>query len=229
MAMPYLDLAEIDEVFALHPLWSARRPAPVWFRRADYLGPQESSLDDAVRTLVEDRLGVRPTGSVAMLGHVRTLGWCYNPIVSYYCAHADGTPAAYAADLTTTPWRERHAYVFDATTADHSFTKTLHVSPFLPMDITYRLRFTTPADDLEVLIENFRDDACVFRARLHLARREMTRAQMTRVLLRYPLQTWRVSAGIYAHAWRLWRKGATYYPHPDGKRALHSPMERTRG
>ena len=36
--MAYLDLAELPEV--LDPLrgWSARRPAPAWFRRADHLG-----------------------------------------------------------------------------------------------------------------------------------------------------------------------------------------------
>ena len=38
VAMPLLYLDEIDAVTRLHPLWSSRRPAPVWFRRGDYLG-----------------------------------------------------------------------------------------------------------------------------------------------------------------------------------------------
>ena len=36
--MPLLDLDELPEVLDPIPLWSARRPAPAWFRRRDYLG-----------------------------------------------------------------------------------------------------------------------------------------------------------------------------------------------
>lgn len=229
MAVPLLDLSEVDDVFSRHPLWSARRPAPVWFRRADYLGPPETPLGEAVRDLVQERLGRRPDGRVAMLAHVRTLGWCFNPIVVYYCSDADGSPAAVVCDLTTTPWHERHAYVLEASSDEHVIAKDLHVSPFLPMDLTHRLRFTEPDEELEIVINNDRGGEPVFGARLHLRRREITRREMTRVLLRYPLQTWRVSAGIYGHAFRLWRKGATYYPHPGGKRALRSQMERIDG
>ena len=36
--MAWLDLAELDEVFRGRWLWSTRRPALAWLRRADYLG-----------------------------------------------------------------------------------------------------------------------------------------------------------------------------------------------
>src|SRR6185503_4180287 len=35
--MMYLDLAELPTVFEPYWLWSAKRAAPAWFRRADYL------------------------------------------------------------------------------------------------------------------------------------------------------------------------------------------------
>ncbi len=37
LSLAFLDLDELPELFDAHPLFSARRPALAWFRRADYL------------------------------------------------------------------------------------------------------------------------------------------------------------------------------------------------
>ena len=58
--MLYLDLGELPQLFDGTPLWSARRPAPAYFRRSDYLAPHDRPLDQAVRDLVERRTGSRP-------------------------------------------------------------------------------------------------------------------------------------------------------------------------
>ena len=42
--MSYLDLAELPQVFERRWLWSVRRPALAWFRRADFLGPADVPL-----------------------------------------------------------------------------------------------------------------------------------------------------------------------------------------
>jgi DUF1365 family protein len=47
--MTYLDLGELPQLFDGHPLFSARRPAVAWFRRADYLGDPATPLEEAVR------------------------------------------------------------------------------------------------------------------------------------------------------------------------------------
>jgi DUF1365 family protein len=49
LGMLYLDLDELPGIFQQHPLWSAEQPAPGWFHRADYLGPPDVPLADAVR------------------------------------------------------------------------------------------------------------------------------------------------------------------------------------
>ena len=72
--MLYLDLAELDSVFRGRWLWSARRFAPAWFRRADYLGDPSVPLDAAVRDLAEERPGTRPEGPVRVLTQLRTFG-----------------------------------------------------------------------------------------------------------------------------------------------------------
>ncbi len=110
--MLYLDLDELPELFDGSLAWSARRPAPAWFRRADYLGDPRQSLTDAVRDLVDSRTGVRPDGPVRLLTHMRYLGHCFNPVSFYYCFDASGARVvAVVAEVTNTPWGERHAYV----------------------------------------------------------------------------------------------------------------------
>jgi hypothetical protein len=60
VALPLLDLDEIDEVCSLHPLWSSRRRNAVQFRRSDFHGPSHQPLAEAVRDLVEERTGPGP-------------------------------------------------------------------------------------------------------------------------------------------------------------------------
>ena len=50
--MTLLDLDELPELFDRHPLYSARRPAPVRFRRSDYLGDPDVPLAESARRLV---------------------------------------------------------------------------------------------------------------------------------------------------------------------------------
>ncbi len=85
VSMVLLDLSEIDDVVAAMPLWSSSRPAPVEFRRRDYLDGTDRPLADALGDLVEARLGRRPSGPSMMLTQLRSWGWLFNPITIYWC------------------------------------------------------------------------------------------------------------------------------------------------
>jgi len=112
LMMLYLDLSELDIVFRRRWLWSAQRPNVAWFRRADYLDPEVPSLDEAVRRRVAKSTGKRPAGPIRVLTHIRTWGYCFNPITVYYCFRTDGrTLDAVVTEITNTPWGERHADV----------------------------------------------------------------------------------------------------------------------
>jgi uncharacterized protein len=227
--MAYLDLDELPELLDGRMLWSARRPALAWFRRADYLGDPDVPLRTAVCELVLDRTGIALDGPVRLLTHLRYFGYCFNPVSFYYCYDAAGEHVrAVVADVTNTPWGERHAYVLavdragghgSATVMHGQFAKALHVSPLMGMDHTYDWRLSTPSERLSVHIESTVDDGTrVFDATLSLLRREWSAHELRRMLARHPLLTMRLTTRIYTHALRLRLRGASYHPHP-GKAA----------
>ena len=120
--------------------------------RRDFFDGDGRPLGDGVRDLVQERLGRRPDGPVHLLAQLRTLGWVFNPLAVYYCWDRDGRALdAVVLEVTNTPWGERHWYVFDARTRPRPRTharKAMHVSPFLPMDVDYRVSWTAPGDEL---------------------------------------------------------------------------------
>ena len=218
LCMAWLDLAELDRVFRRRWFWSTRRPALAWLRRADYLGDARVPLDQAVRERVALETGFRPAGPVRMLTHLRTFGACFNPVTFYFCYDPAGENVeTIVAEITNTPWNERHAYVLPARAAGglhFRFGKRFHVSPFMPMEIEYDWRFSRPGRRLAVHMENRRDGAKLFDATLALERRAMSGPSLAGALLRFPFASLGVLAAIYWEALRLRVKRVPFHVHP---------------
>ena len=223
LALAYLDLDELPQLLGGRLI--ARRPGLVRFRRRDYLGDPAVPLDDAVREHVRAATGVRPSGPIRVLANLRSFGHCFNPVSFYYCMDSSGECVqALVAEVTNTPWGERHAYVLASREGTRgviggALAKALHVSPFMGMDRLYALRASTPGETLSIHIESAGAGEPGFDATLALERRPLTRATLARTTVRYPLASARVLALIYAHALRLWLAGARVHPHPGAPSA----------
>ena len=221
LCLMYVDLAEIDTLFARRRLWSVGRRNVGEFRRSDYLGDPSVPLDEAVRRRVHEATGERPGGVIRMLTHLRYFGHCFNPVTFYYCYDTTGLLRCIVAEITNTPWRERHSYVLAVDAADRrgsalrwDFGKVFHVSPFLPLTRDYAWRFTEPDDLLRVHMNVLADGKREFDATLVLERRPWTAANLLRVLWRFPAMTLRVVVAIHWQAFLIFLRRNPVYPHP---------------
>ena len=226
--LAYLNVGALPASLDALPLWSARRVAPIHFQRRDFLDGTERPLSDSVRDLVEERLGHRPTGPIFLLAHLRTFGWLFNPLAVYYCWSPQGDELdAIVLEVTNTPWGERCWYVFDAQNRTSARApKAMHVSPYLPMDLDYRVSWTVPGPTLRLRIEVERAGVAVFAAALHLRHAPLDRRSAIRTPARYPLLPLRVSAGIYFQAFVLWLRRNPIYRNPSGRESARDEAQR---
>jgi DUF1365 family protein len=142
------------------------------------------------------------TGPRRTLEMPPSLGVGFNPVRFHFDMDGDEV-AALAAEVTNTPWGERHTYEFKGRAGRAE--KVLRVSPFLDMDHEYVCHASAPGRRLTVHVENLRAGERVFDATLALERRPP--GDLRRLRIRYPAQTLRVLALIYGHAALLAGRG----------------------
>jgi len=224
----FLDLKELPTLFDIHPLWSYQRWNVAFFRRKDHFGDPSVPLDTAVRDLVRTNLGNRPAGPIRLLTHLRYFGYCFNPASFYYCYDdSDIRVETIVVEIHNTPWGERHCYVFGDSQNEHPvdhwrryrFNKNFHVSPFIDMDIQYDWRFRVPGDIIRVHMIDIEKHKKLFDATLVLKRQPISHKGLTRVLIKYPLMTMKVTTMIHFQALRLLLKNTPFFTHPK-KRSL---------
>ncbi len=222
----FVDLDELPELTGRGGPLAPRLLRPWRFRRQDYL-PSELPLAEEARSRVERLLGERPTGAVRMLTTLRTFGYVFNPVSFYYCYDDAGGLHSVLAEITNTPWRERHCYAVragGAGPATASFDKEFHVSPFQPMEQRYEWEFAAPGEELSAHMRNRSRStgAVVFTASLQASRQPLTAATMRRASFRHPWITLKVILGIHLQALRLWCKGAKFHVHPRKRPVLQA-------
>jgi uncharacterized protein len=216
VAMAYIDLDELPGLFGGR---LCARHGLVRFERSDYLGDPAVPLADEVRRVVREQAGWAPAGPVRILTHLRSYGHCFNPVSFYYCFGEGDRVEAVLAEVTSTPWGERHAYVLprdgDERVITGQMDKEMHVSPFMGMAQRYEFSAPAPADSLSVHIASREASERAFDATLSLRRRPLSRRSLADVTLRYPAATIRMLVLIYGHALALRLKGVAVHPHPS--------------
>jgi len=223
----YLDLSELPSVFDRFWLWSIEKTNIASFRRRDHLGDKKLSLDTSVRDHIEYATGRRPTGPIRLLTHLSYFGYRFNPVSFYYCFDEDDDNLEFiVAEVNNTPWGEQYCYVLDSRdnqyqndNADNNRiqryfeNKRFHVSPFMPMDMQYDWRFSTPGEALSVHMENYRHDKKVFDATLKLKQRQLTGSNLAMALIQFPFITMKIVIAIYYQALLLWLKKIPFVNH----------------
>ena len=232
-----LNLDDWERFDTLSPLVSINHVNALSLNRRDYLDPTVPDLRTAVADRVEQSTGCRPDGAIELITHPRHFGYVFNPVSFYFCYRtgdrpADGAvPAVILAQITNTPWHERHVYCLEVgdvvstsqgwQSVKAAFSKRFHVSPFNPMDQDYQWTFSFRGPELRIHM-NVNDAASgdgrskrIFDATLVVRRTPITRKSIHQSLRQFPVESFKVVAGIYWHALRLRLKGVPFNNHPD--------------
>jgi len=194
--------------------FSADKKARVRFKREDYLGDASLSLREAVLSRMTELNGNIPLeGDVFMLGQLRMWGLYFSPVNFYYLRNSEGKFTHMLAEVSNTPWNERHHYLVNLDSQDDT-PKAFHVSPFNPMDMTYKWSISQPSSTLSLAMDCVREDK-EFSAGINLTRFSLNNANLSAALKRIPSMTIKTVAGIYWHALKLLLKRTPLYTHPE--------------
>jgi len=196
------------------------RFGPASFRRDDHFGDTSMSMVDSVYELVKQKTGIVLRGPVRVLTQLRHFGFYFSPINVFYCFDEQESLVAMVAEVSNTPWNERHCYVLwegnqsPGSAGRYSHPKEFHVSPFMGMDSQYEWVIRPPDSKLHLSLGCLRAGERIFQASLHLNRSELTDGQLARSILRRPIAAAHVLGAIYYQAFRLWMKKCPFFTHP---------------
>ncbi|EDY85952.1 plasmid partition ParA protein [gamma proteobacterium HTCC5015] len=234
LAMVQLDLSRLSEHFEKSRWWSLERFNLIGFKRSDYLQEPGDNLEQAVRDFVERETGQCPRGAIQIYTQPRFWGFGFNPVTFYWCHDELGHLETIVAEINNTPWDERHAYVLpvqsqqknQSKSLSFDFDKSFHVSPFMPMSLSYRWNFSLDEQRTSIHMTLFKEGQRQFDATFVARPQSLNARNMWRLPLRYPAQCLRVVIAIYWQALRLWLKGIPFYSHPSSQ-ALKKRQGRT--
>ncbi len=215
--MLLVDLQELEAVLKISRLLSRSLFAVLRYKREDFHQPSNLSIREAITQTVQRETGCTPAGRIAVLANWRFLGFQINPMTTYYCWDVTNSFVEFVvAEVTNTPWKERHAYVLRAEPGQEKlqccFNKTFYVSPFNPVAMEYRWLSTPPAERLMIHIENWQTEK-VMDATLMLDRKTLDAKNLQSAAIRFPLITVKVVWLIYWQALKLWYKKVPYHQH----------------
>nr|WP_261859238.1 DUF1365 domain-containing protein [Photobacterium sanguinicancri] len=246
--MPFFDLDELDELTSKVKGFGFSKWHPARFLVTDYLNGQASNvaeLKQGAQDKIAQLTGEMLTGKVFLLCQLRYFGIYFSPLNLYYLFDEQGEWQYMLAEVSNTPWNERHYYAIPAKSRWKSrlwqAPKAFHVSPFNPMEQQYHWQLKQPSDQLRVHLEvHGEEPACdrptivdsgivldseketeeititkIFDASMMMKHEPFSSSSLRKQMMVTPIMTVKVVIGIYWQALKLWIKGVSFHDHPE--------------
>ncbi len=201
------DIDRIEEAMAGSRIWGR----VLRFENRDH-GPRDGS---PLRPWVERRLaeiGLAAPERIELHCFPRLWGYVFNPLSVYFC-YRDGALYATLYEVKNT-YGGQEVYVLPAEAQDGMVRqrqdKTFWVSPFIPMEQTYRFDLAPPGEKLALRIRQHGDDGELLIATHTATGEPATDAALARAVAAHPLMTLKVIAAIHWQALRLALKGVRF-------------------
>lgn len=201
-------------------LFSRNRANLMGIRDQDHGGAPGRGTSTAWVRQVLAAHGLSVPARIDLLAQPRVLGHVFNPVSFWLCHDEHDVLRVVIAEVTNT-FGDRHSYLVHhpdqgpITAEDHlTARKIFHVSPFQPVEGSYRFRFDIRPDRIGIWIDFSAGENGVI-ATLTGRRTPLTNRAILWACLRRPFGSRRVLALIFWQALKLRLKGVAYRPRPE--------------
>ncbi|MEY5037670.1 MAG: hypothetical protein RL472_776 [Pseudomonadota bacterium] len=201
-------------------LFSRNRANLMGIRDQDHGGAPGRGTGTAWVRQVLAAHGLSVPARIDLLAQPRVLGHVFNPVSFWLCHDEHDVLRVVIAEVTNT-FGDRHSYLVHhpdqgpITAEDHlTARKIFHVSPFQPVEGSYRFRFDIRPDRIGIWIDFSAGENGVI-ATLTGRRTPLTNRAILWACLRRPFGSRRVLALIFWQALKLRLKGVAYRPRPE--------------
>ncbi|RBW47349.1 DUF1365 domain-containing protein [Psychromonas sp. B3M02] len=190
---------------------------PLRFVEKDYLRSEPNKLSQRIRNKIKSLEGHEDITRILMLAQVRCFGLYFSPVNFYFCYDVNDNCTQMLAEVSNTPWNERHYYLVDLSNGKQLkiTDKVFQVSPFMDLDMSYSWQVRAPSVDsnhMMVKIENRRyhqdnqDFLKLFEASLSLKKQAFNKQNLFKIWAQIPIMTGKIVLGIYWQALKLFVK-----------------------
>ena len=215
-----VDVDRLDELDAMASLLSVNKGNVVSFHEDDHVEAKGESLRAFADRLLRDAGIAKPAARILLLSYPRVLGYAFNPI-SVFFAYDEANRVIALAYAVRNTFGGRHIYVAPVEAGQvssagvrQSRAKNLHVSPFIGMDARYDFRVLPPGRSVRLRIHETEEGKPLLSAAFRGEARPVDSTSVLGCLLKFPLMTWKIIAGIHWEALKLWVKGARFRTSP---------------
>jgi len=223
----WFDPEQIETITQQSYLWSSKRWNILTLDPDDFLIMEQGSIREKVAKILDKQANfILPfDAEIRVLALPRTCGFRFNSVVFYFIFDIHDQPLFILSEITNTPWNERHVYAHDCRHESvpqahpknyvFEFKKSFHVSPFMPMQMDYRWHFNLSAQRTIIHMQLWQQEILQFDATMRFSLSSITfPSQQHRYAISSVFEPFKMMAGIYWNATRLWIKKVPFYRHP---------------
>lgn len=215
-----VDIDRLAELGRMTWLLKVNRPGLTSFRESDHVEREGETLRAFVDRLLADAGLGKQAARVLLLAYPRILGYVFNPISVYFCYDDAGALIALIYAVRNT-FGGRHIYAAPIKPGElnpagirQTRAKIFHVSPFIGMDACYHFRILPPGRTVRLRIHETEHGEPLLAATFTGSARPLDTPELGACLVKFPLMTLKIIAGIHWEALKLWLKGARFHPNP---------------